>query len=310
VDTAWAPIALFIYKRPEHTRRMIEHLRRCPGFEESPVYVFADGPRHPRDISAIEETRSQAHRLLGDRAVFREQVDNAGLDNSEISAVTELCEQFGRVIVVEDDLVVSPYFLQFLNEGLRRYESEPRVMQVCGHMFDVPELRESQEAVFLPLISSWGWGTWKRSWDLFDPDARGWTERLGDPLERKRFDLDGNFAYTRMLSGQMRHPVPAWDIRWYYSVFVLQGLALYPPRALVLNEGFDGSGTHSRLSTPVHQARLDEDSAFDFPTEVFESPAKENVFRAIGQSRSAPALRSIAAAAGAALRRARQAGDR
>lgn len=303
-SNSWAPIALFIYKRPDHTRRTIEHLQRCVGFDDSPVCVFADGPKDPRDIPAIQETRSEARRLLGDGAVFLERDTNAGLDNSVIAGVTDLCERHGRVVVVEDDLIVSPYFLEFLNTGLMRYENEPRVMQVCGHMFDVPELRESKDALFLPLISSWGWATWKRAWDLYDPAARGWTERLSDQQERKRFDLDGNFAYAGMLSRQMRRAVPAWDIRWYYTVFVLEGLALYPPKALVLNEGFDGTGTHDRLSLPVRQAQLDEHAAFDFPTQVAESPEKESVFRAIGDFRSASAPQRLKAAAKAVLRRA------
>jgi hypothetical protein len=304
-ESAWAPIALFIYKRPRHTRRMIEHLLRCPGFAESPVFVFADGPRLPRDTAAIAETRAEARRLLGDRAVYLERETNAGLDTSVVAGVTDLCDRYGRVIVVEDDLVVSPYFIEFLNAGLRKYAGEPRVMQVCGHMFDVPELSRSKDAVFLPLISSWGWGTWKRAWDLFDPQAHGWTARLADRRERTRFDLDGNFAYARMLSRQMKRPVPAWDIRWYYSVFVRHGIALYPPRTLVLNEGFDGTGTHGRLSEPLRQAPLDEHAAFEFPTEVAESAAEQAVFRAIGQSRSASAPRRIKAAAGSLLRRLR-----
>jgi hypothetical protein len=289
---------------------MIEHLQRCPGFAESPVFVFADGPKLSRDISAIAETRAEARRLLGDRAVYLERDTNAGLDASVVNGVTDLCDRYGRVIVVEDDLIVSPYFIEFLNAGLGKYMNEGRVMQVCGHMFDVPELRGSNEAVFLPLISSWGWATWKRAWDLFDPHAGGWAARLGDRQERRRFDLDGNFAYARMLSRQMRRAVPAWDIRWYYSVFVLDGLALYPPQALVLNEGFDGTGTHSRLSAPVRQAPLDENAAFDLPTEIAQSTARPAVFRAIGRSRLVSAFRRIAAAAGSVLRRARRAGDR
>jgi hypothetical protein len=303
VETTWAPIALFIYKRPDHTRRTIEHLLRCVGFDHSPVYVFADGPKHPRDVPVIQRTRSEARRLLGDRAVYLERETNAGLDNSVIAGVTDLCGRHGRVVVVEDDLVVSPHFLEFLNAGLRLYENEPRVMQVCGHIFDVPELRESKDAILLPLISSWGWATWKRAWDLFDPEARGWTERLNDQQERTRFDLDGSFPYARMLSQQMRRAVPAWDIRWYYTVFVRKGLALYPPRALVLNEGFDGTGTHARLSLPIRQAQLDEQEAFDLPIQIAESPMKKYVFSAIGYSRSASPRQKLKAMAQAAVRR-------
>jgi hypothetical protein len=302
--TSWAPIALFIYKRPTHTRRMIEHLQRCAGFDESPVYVFADGPRHPRDIPDIRETRSVARRLLGDHAVFAERDANMGVDRSIISGVTELCERHGSVVVVEDDLIMSPYFLEFLNTGLRRYESEPRVMQVCAYMFDVPALLDSGDAIFLPMTSSWGWATWKRAWDLYDPAAVGWAKRLSDKRERRRFDLDGNFDYTRMLSRQMRKAVPAWDIRWYYSMFVRDGVAVYPPHTLVLNGGFDGTGTHSRLSRPVRQAKLEEQVAFGFPTRVAESPAKDGVFEAIDSFRSKSPPQRLRLAAMAVLRRA------
>ena len=300
----WAPIALFIYKRPDHTRRTIMQLQSCVGFDESPIYVFADGPRQSRDIPAIQATRSEARRLLGDRAVFMERETNAGVDISVIAGVTELCERYGRVVAVEDDLVVSRHFLEFLNAGLTKYENEPRLMQVCGHMFDVPILRDSRDAVFLPMISSWGWATWKRAWDLYDPAAHGWTERLRDKRERKRFDLDGNFGYATMLSRQMRCAVPAWDIRWYYSLFVRDGLAVYPPQTLVLNEGFDGTGTHGRLSLPVRQARLTENVAFEFPTQVAESPEKDGVFAAIGSFRSGSAPNRLKAAVRALFRRA------
>jgi hypothetical protein len=280
---------------------MIEHLQSCAEFGNSPVYVFADGPKHPRDIPAIQETRSEARRLLGDRAVFLERGTNAGVDSSIIEGVTQLCERYGRVVVVEDDLVVSPYFLDFLNSGLRRYENEPRVMQVCGYMFDVPELRESRDAILLPMTSSWGWATWKRAWDLYDPGARGWSERLNDKQQRRRFDLDGNFDYTKMLSRQMRKAVPAWDIRWYYTLFARDGLALHPPRTLVLNEGFDGTGTHARLSLPAHQGQLRSSAILDFPTQVAATQYMEQVFKAVGGFRSASPRQKLGTLAEAAF---------
>ena len=163
--SASPPVALFIYKRPEHARRTITSLQGCIGYAESPIFVFADGPAHARDLPAVQQTRALARSLLGDRPVFLERDANLGVDRSVIEGVTQLCERFGSVVVVEDDLVVSPLFLQFLNRALQQYEDEPRVMQVSGHMFDVPELRHVDEAFFLPMTTSWGWATWKRAWD-------------------------------------------------------------------------------------------------------------------------------------------------
>ncbi len=299
----WAPVALFIYRRPEHARRMISSLQNCVGYPESPVFVFADGAAHPRDLRAVQETRVIAHSMLGDRAVFLERETNIGVDRSVIAGVTQLCDRFSKVVVIEDDLVVSSQFLEFLNRGLQEFEHEPRVMQVSGHMFDVPEMRQQNEAIFLPMTTSWGWATWKRAWDQFDPSANGWRARLDDHEVRRRFDLDGHFAYSAMLARQMRHEVGAWDIRWYYSLFERKGLGLFPPRTLVVNIGLDGSGAHDRLALPTRQAPLETDASFDLPEDVAESDKKGHVFAAVGAFRHASTGRKVLALMRLLLRR-------
>jgi hypothetical protein len=290
----WAPIALFIFRRPEHTRRVIASLKACPGFSESPVYVFADGPRSPDDFSAVQEARMEARLLLGENAVFVEREGNLGVDNSIISGVTELCDRYGKVVVVEEDLTVAPYFLRFLNTGLELYEDDPTVMQVGGYMYDVPQLQGQSEALFLPMTSSLGWATWKRAWDQFDPKATGWRERLRVDGERRRFDLDGNWGYAKMLAHHMSLGVPAWDIRWYYSVFVRNGLVLFPPRTLVVHE-YDGTGTHDRFSLPVHQAPLERQASFEFPDRPTETQAKMHVFEAVRRYRPSSRLDKLIA---------------
>jgi hypothetical protein len=240
----YAPIALFVYKRPEHTRRTIEALKRCPEFAESPVFVFSDGPRKPEGEAPVQETRAVARQALEDHAEFIEAPKNQGLAVSIIGGVTRLCEQFGRVIVVEDDLVVAPEFLSFLNAALDRYAHAEEVMQISGHMFPVPAFQDRSEALFLPFTTSWGWATWARAWQHFDPRVVGWERLESDPSLRHRFNVQGSFDYFGMLKQQLAGKVDSWAIRWNWSVFVRDGLVLYPPRTLVNNEGFDGSGTH------------------------------------------------------------------
>jgi hypothetical protein len=299
----WAPIALFIYRRPDHARRMITSVQACVGYSESPVFVFADGPARAGDRPGALETRALARSLLGDRAVFVERDDNLGVDRSIIDGVSNLCDRFGRVIVIEDDLVVAPRFLEFLNGGLQRYEHESKVMQVSGYMFDVPPLRQQAVAVLLPMTTSWGWATWKRAWAQFDPLATGWEMLLEDERVRRRFDLDGRFAYSRMLAGEMGKDVGAWDIRWYYSVFARDGLVLFPPRTLVTNAGFDGSGTHDRLALPARQAPLEMSASFALPSEIVETRHKEDVFRSIAAFRPTSVRGKVAALMKVALRR-------
>jgi hypothetical protein len=244
----YSPIALFVYKRPEHTRRTLESLMQCPEFADSPLYVFCDGAKKEKDQEKVMQAREVVRSLVGTKAEIIESTTNRGLANSIISGVTSLCDQYQRVIVVEDDLVVAPQFLGFLNAALEKYQHEPSVMQVSGHMFSVPEFANRNEAVFLPFTTSWGWATWKRAWDYFDPEACGWDVLKTDKQMQNSFNLDGCFDYFKMLKQQMSGEIDSWAIRWYWSVFKNNGCVVYPPTSYVNNIGIDGSGTHSKFS--------------------------------------------------------------
>ena len=287
-----APIALFVYKRPEHARRAVASLLACDGFDESPMYVFADGPKSEAEGPAVLETRAAMHELLGTRATYVEQERNRGLAQSIIAGTTELCGRHGKAIVVEDDLLLAPMFVRFLNEGLVRFQNEPGVMQVAGHIVDVPSLVGHTEALFLPMTSSLGWATWKRAWDLFDPAATGWRERLTGE-EAKRFNIGGRYDYARMLERQMTHGIDSWAIRWYYSVFANDGLVLFPPRALAVHTGQDGTGTHGRLSRAVQQELTPGGGAFSMPTDVAMSQYTTAVFEAVGSARRLDLWRTV-----------------
>ena len=168
---------------------------------------------------------------------------NLGLSASIVSGVGALCRDHGRAIVLEDDLLTAPGFLRFMNDTLARYADDSRVMQVSGYMFPVaPD--ESNRAAFLPLISCWGWGTWQRAWDAYDPDMKGYFTLEADRALRRRFNLDGAYNYFAMLRQQRAGKIDSWGVRWLLSVFMRNGLVLYPPQTLVENIGFDGSGTH------------------------------------------------------------------
>jgi hypothetical protein len=239
-----APIALFVFKRPEHTRRTLEALARNPEFADSPLHVFCDGSRRPGDDAAVLATREVVRNWAHPRKAIHAAPGNRGLAASIIEGVSRLCASYGRVIVVEDDLVVAPVFLDFLNRALDRYSDEPQVMQVSGHMFPVDLAVGHPDAVFMPFITSWGWATWHRAWQCFDSTAAEFERLSKDRALRRRFDLDDCYPYFRMLKKQKAGLIDSWAIRWYLSVFMRNGLVLYPSRSLVSNEGFDGTGTH------------------------------------------------------------------
>jgi GNT-I family len=244
--TRFAPIAVFAYRRPDHLRRALQTLAACPEFADSEIHVFVDGPRGAEDFEAVTETRALARAVLASRAAYRFSETNRGLAPSVIGGVTELVERYGRVVVVEDDLEVAPDFLAYMNAALDRYADDEPVMQVSGHMYDVPALAGRSDAVMLPFTTTWGWATWARAWRHFDAAAIGWEVLARDAELRRAFNLDGTYDYASMLEKQMAGRSSSWGIRWYWSVFRRAGLVVYPPVTRVRNTGFDGSGTHRR----------------------------------------------------------------
>jgi len=241
-----APIAVFAYRRAGHMRRTLDSLGKCHDFADSPLYVFADGSKGAADAADVTAVRSVAREMLGGRAEYRLSAINRGLSASILGGVATVFERHDRVIVVEDDMELSPGFLRYMNSALQRYQHEPRVMQVSGHMFEVPEFTSRGEALFLPLTTSWGWATWRRAWQSFDAQASGWAELARDSSLRRRFNLDGAFDYATMLESQMTGIGDSWAIRWYWSVFRDDAFAVFPPVSMVRNTGMDGSGTHGR----------------------------------------------------------------
>ena len=241
-----APIVIFAYRRPEHLRRTLASLMQCEGFGSSPVIVFGDGPKTAEEIAGVKATRRLARDMLGTAAEYHFSDNNQGLSQSIIGGVSSVTQRFGRAIVIEDDLLLAPAFLTYMNAALERYANDQGVFQISGYMFDVAEFAERSEALFLPLTVSWGWATWKRSWDRFDQSATGWQALCRDAKLRWRFNFAGAHDYVSMLENQMTGRADSWAIRWYWTVFRAGGLVLFPPRSLVDNTGMDGSGTHGR----------------------------------------------------------------
>lgn len=263
-----APIAIFAFKRPDHLRGTLESLLANPEVSSSPVYVFCDGPRRPDETSAVEQTREVARSLAPAHTRFVMRDCNFGLRRSISEGVTELVREFGKVIVIEDDLVISDQFIAFMNAGLDKYRDHDKVMQISGHMFPISTPR-AKEPIFLPFTTTWGWATWRRAWDRFDGDGKGYSKLRSHPGLRRQFDLDGAYPYFSMLKKQRSGKVDSWGILWYLSVFMHEGLVLYPAESLVANKGFDGTGTNCSAGGSANEqsmGRIDV-SQLGFPQE-------------------------------------------
>jgi len=239
----YAPIALFVFRRPEHTRRTLEYLRRNEEAAASPLHVFCDGPRNEEDRPAVEEVRRIVRAAEGFVSLeVHEAESNRGLAASVIAGVSEMIRRCGRVIVLEDDMECAPYFLRFMNEGLERFRDDGRIAEIHGYTTPMPEI--VPECFLRPGADCWGWATWERGWKLFNPDAAALLAELKRRRLVREFDLQGTFPFSRMLSDQAAGKVDSWAIRWHASVFLAGKFMLQSDRPLVRNIGGDGSGTH------------------------------------------------------------------
>lgn len=239
-----SPVAFFSYNRPDHTRRALEALARCRRLRDCDFYFFSDGPRTEPVRPKVEATRQVLREFAPIfNARLLEQPENLGLATSIVTGVTQLCAQYGRVIVIEDDLVVSDDFLDYMIQSLGRYENEPRVKQVGGLTLSPPK-NMSADAFLLPVTTTWGWATWQRAWEAFSWHPIDLERARQDPSWRELFDLGGSYSYFSMLEDRLAGRNDSWGILWWYAVSRQNGLVVYPTHSLVRNVGFDGSGIH------------------------------------------------------------------
>lgn len=243
MTTDLAPIVLFTYNRAGHTRNLIESLLKNEESASSHLHIYCDGPKDDADAQAVAAVRDFVHSIQGFAQVeIVESEENRGLANSVIAGVTDVVNRYGKVIVLEDDLVVAPYFLKFMNDALRVYADEPRVghIQACDFTQNV-----SLPPTFLiKWTGSWGWATWQRAWKLFNPNGAQLLKQLEDRGLTRTFDFNGNYPFTRMLRRQIAGQNNSWAIRWNATLFLNNILSLNVGRSLVNNNGFDGTGTN------------------------------------------------------------------
>ncbi len=240
---SYAPVLLFVYNRPEHVRQAILSLQQNVLSKESELFIYSDAPKDETSREAVNETRRFIRTINGFKQItIIERNENWGLARNIIDGVTTQVNRYGKVIVLEDDLVVAPYFLQFMNDALEVYKDVTEVghIQAC----DFTQAPNLPDTFLIKWTGSWGWATWSRAWKHFNPDGKA----LLQELERKKltyeFDFNGKYGYTRMLRRQTEGKNNSWAIRWNASLFLQGILSLNVGKSLVQNNGFDGSGTN------------------------------------------------------------------
>ncbi|MCZ4224304.1 sugar transferase [Pedobacter rhodius] len=264
-----APIALFVYNRPQHTKRTIKFLQQNELAAESRLYIFSDGAKTQQDEDKVAEVRAIINNVDGFKSVkVMERKENAGLANSVIAGVTQLINDYGKVIVFEDDLVTSPHTLTYFNDGLNRYQDEEKVMHIGAYMYPL-QSENLPQSFFYRAATSWGWATWGRAWKNFEPDIDILLNQF-DNKKKSAFAIDNTMNFWKQMQEFKNGKNNSWAIRWYASIFLKGGLTLNPSQSLVNNIGHDGTGVHSGIND-IYNVIINPKPITEFPTAIEEN---------------------------------------
>lgn len=260
-----APIVLFTYKRLDTLKLTVQALQSNFLAEDSELYIFSDAARGDVDQKAVDDVRAYLQSIEGFKTItIYESEYNKGLATSIIEGVSQVLQIHEDVIVLEDDLITTPNFLDFMNQSLVQFQAEKTVFSVSGFSFNLQiEDKYIYDTYFLNRGWSWGWATWRNRWDKTDWEIKDYNEFIKDRKAQKIFS-EGGSDLNGMLKKQMNSDLDSWAIRWFYNQFKFKGLTVYPVKSTVLNEGFGINATHTKGSSRRYMPILDTSNKRDF----------------------------------------------
>ena len=243
----YAPIVLFVYNRPEHTRRTLTALSNNELADQSELFIFADGPKQDADknqLEKIELTRNVAHEKKWCNEVhIIESEYNKGLANSIIDGVTQIVNKYGKIIVLEDDIVTGKYFLRFMNDALERYKDEDKIWHITGWRYPI-KTKNNNSTFIYPLMDCWGWATWADRWQHYEKNPSHLIN-IFTPEMKEKFNADGTYSgFWEQIESNASGELNTWAIFWYATIFLHNGLCIVPTTSIVRNIGIDASGTN------------------------------------------------------------------
>lgn len=249
--TMLAPVIVFVYCRLEHTKKTLQALSNNFLAPQTDLFIYADNAKTSNIISKVNAVRDYIDEFK-DNSVFKsvtikKSERNKGLAKSIISGVTEVINKYGKVIVVEDDLLTGKDFLNYMNEALDFYKDNAKVGSISAYTYDIPSLQNYKKDVYMTYKGEcWGWATWKNRWLHVDWNVESYKEFYRNYKKRKAFD-SLELGLTHMLDMQMCGKIDSWAVRWVYYLFENKLMTVYPRKSRVINIGFDGSGTHCKV---------------------------------------------------------------
>lgn len=265
MDLNYAPIVLFVYNRLEHTKKTVEHLKNNELAKDSDLFVYSDAEKNSEQREKVRAVRDYIHTVTGFKSVtIIEAAENRGLARSIISGVSDVLAKYGRVIVLEDDLLTAPCFLKYMNDALTFYEDEKRIWSITGYQYPFEMPKNYKESVYLSYRgSSWSWATWEDRWETIDWDVKDY-HNYKHNLKKIAHFCKGGTDLDKLLRNQMKGQIDSWAIRWCYSQSLQNRYTVYPCQSLVSNNGTDGSGTHFSEASNRYQSKMVMDFNYSF----------------------------------------------
>ena len=274
MKNSYAPIVVFAYKRKNLLSQVIDALKENIYAKESDLYVFLDGYKGEKDKQEVKQTRNYARMISGFNSVtLVERNHNYGLARNIIEGVTEIVNRYGKIIVLEDDILPCRYFLKYMNDALNLYNNEEQIMEISGYSYP-HDNSGLPETAFLHFADCWGWGTWKRAWDYFEKKPNKLIETFSED-DIYKFNFDGSFPFWNQVILNADGRLNTWAIFWQASIYKKEGLMLYPTKSLIRNIGFDGSGENCDISSDYNSDIIGEPIEF-FPTIIEENEEVRN----------------------------------
>jgi len=261
----YAPIVLFVYKRLDTLELCVASLKRNALCSESELYIYADAAARAEDKEKVEAVRSFIDRINGFKKItVIKAKKNKGLANSVIGGVSEVISMHGKVIVLEDDLIVSDNFLHFMNEALDYYAAEKRVLSISGFTTPVKvPARYASDVYFTKRVFSWGWATWKEKWENIDWQVADYTVFASNKRKQKEFNVMGSDSSPKVHK-QMSGKIDSWAIRWYYHQFKHQLYTVFPVQSKVMYNGFNSDATHSGQNDRRFKTHIEKEAQTNF----------------------------------------------
>lgn len=259
------------YNRPYHLERCLVTLLDARKVNRLTIFVGIDGPKNREDQMLTRKSCSVARVLLpGNGTIFRMN-ENIGCAGHMKLRVDAILKKFEAVIVLEDDLLVAPDFIDWMLAGLARYRFEARVFSLSG--YSMPGIVAPRGGYFQRGAECQGWATWKRAWSAYRDSAKDLCDEIAGRGLVRDFNSDGAYDYFGLLQKVANGKSRTWAVNWHASVFCANGLSWFPPVSLVENIGLDGSGAHTRagdawLRTPLPRQKVKK----EFPASVEETP--------------------------------------